>query len=95
MVCSVKNLCYTLLDSFFVIEYSNQKLEVHLHAVKIALEELSIPLDKDDLERIPSAILEIQRCQNSINSILAMHCTNLATEIRFPIVFEYNPHSIS
>ena len=58
-------------------------MELQLHAVKVALEHLTLPLDKDVRKHIPSKLIKIQLCQNAIDSILTLSQGNkMAEEIR-------------
>ena len=45
-------------------------MDIHLHAVQFALEDLELPLDKDNREHFPQRLLRLQLCQNTINSII-------------------------
>ena len=45
-------------------------MDIHLHAVQFALEDLKLPLDKDTREHFPQRLLRLQLCQNTINSII-------------------------
>ena len=66
----------------------HEQFELHLYAVKVALEDhLLIPLDKKERHNIPSKLLKIQRCQNSIDSILQLSLDNpLTVEVRYGFV---------
>ena len=78
--------------SFFFLHCSednnHEQFELHLYAVKVALENhLLIPLDKKERHNIPSKLLKIQRCQNSIDSILQLSLDNpLTAEVRYGFV---------
>ena len=45
-------------------------MDIHLHAVQFALEDLELPLDEDNREHFPQRLLRLQLCQNTINSIV-------------------------
>ena len=72
-------LCFCLNTE----QYSNEHMELQLYAVKVALEHLTLPLDKDVRKHIPSKLIKIQLCQNAIDSILTLSQGNkMAEEIR-------------
>ena len=55
-------------------------MELHLHAVKVAMQHLTLPLDKDIRKHIPSRLIKIQLCQNAIDSILTLSQDNEMVE---------------
>ena len=72
-------LCFCLNTE----QYNNEHMELQLYAVKVALEHLTLPLDKDVRKHIPSKLIKIQLCQNAIDSILTLSQGNkMAEEIR-------------
>ena len=61
-------------------------MELHLYAVKVALEDLTIPLEKEKRKYIQPRLIKIQLCQNAIDSILTLGQANeMAEEIRWGI----------
>ena len=58
-------------------------MDIHLHAVKFALEDLELPLKKDTREHFPQRLLRLQSCQTAINSIIEISSgITLVDEIR-------------
>ena len=45
-------------------------MDIHLHAVRFALEDLELPVDIDNREHFPQGLLRLQLCQTAINSII-------------------------
>ena len=64
--------------------YNSDHIDIHLHAVRIALSELELPLDSETKHAYPERHFRLQTCQNIISSILeAEQCSSLAIEQRF------------
>ena len=68
--------------------YSQQSFEVHLFSVQVALGLLSIPLDIKDKKFIRSRIHKLQQCLNTIDSILGMSESTLATKLRYNLIVD-------
>ncbi len=50
-------------------------MDIHLHAVKFAIEELELPLKPETKRYYPEMILRLQLCQNVISSIVEASST--------------------
>ena len=83
MLGSLIIMILMMFHLFYNTEQYNQHMELHLHAVKVALEHLTIPLEKENRKYIQSRLIKIQLCQNAIDSILTLSQGNeMAEEIR-------------
>lgn len=69
---------------FFTIGYNDEYIDILLHAVKLALDELEIPLETTTKHNFPERHLQLQTCQNIISSILegASDQLHLTKELR-------------
>ena len=69
-------------------DYCQQSFEAHLFSVQVALDLLSIPLDIKDKKFIRSRIHKLQQCLNTIDSILGMSDSAIATKLRYNCIVD-------
>ena len=62
-----------ILDRLSDVPYNPDRLELHLHAVQVALDyELTPPLTVQNKQNLPTWLVSMQLCQNTIDSILTV-----------------------
>ena len=80
-----KNIILANICSHFIAAqgYNRKYIDIHLHAVQFALEELELPLDIKTRHNFPERLSRLQLCQNVISSVLEASATiPLARNIR-------------
>ena len=68
-------------------------MDIHLHAVKFAIEELELPLKPETKHNYPETILRLQQCQNVISSIVEASSTiqsEFVEDIRLVSLMRYH-----